>query len=179
MLEIKQRAKQPGVNGVNDSALKAMAKNLVQVRNQRGKMYQTKANLGAVGMQATSMASQVAAASAMGSVTNAMASANKAVDSKEIAKIMNEFTRQNEVMQVREEMMDDALADAFDSEGMEEEADEVTGQVLAELGIEMDQKLVGLDAPQNLPEEEVETSKEEEEALMDALPDLKARLNAL
>lgn len=115
----------------------------------------------------------------MGSVTNAMASANKAVDSKEIAKIMNEFTRQNEVMQVREEMMDDALADAFDSEGMEEEADEVTGQVLAELGIEMDQKLVGLDAPQNLPEEEVETSKEEEEALMDALPDLKARLNAL
>ena len=86
MTQIKQRAKQPGVKGMNDSALKSMAKNLVQVRNQREKMYAAKAQLGAVGMQASSMAGQVAASSAIGSVTAAMTKANNAVDSKEMAK---------------------------------------------------------------------------------------------
>lgn len=173
MSEIKQRAKQPGVKGMDDPSLKAMAKNLVQVRNQRDKMYQAKAQLGAVGMQVNSMASQVAAATAVGSVTTAMNKANSAVDAQAMSKIMNEFARENEVLQIREEMMDDALTDAFDADGLEEDADEVTGQVLAELGIEMDQKMVGLNAPSAMP------ANAEEEALSDALPDLKARLDAL
>mmetsp|Transcript_3048 Transcript_3048/g.4289 ORF Transcript_3048/g.4289 Transcript_3048/m.4289 type:complete len:228 (-) Transcript_3048:80-763(-) len=179
MLEIKQRAKIPSVKGMDDPALKSMAKNLVQIRNQRDKMYQARANIGAVGMQATSMASQVAAASAISSMTTAMSSANQAVDTKEMTKIMHEFSRQNEMMQLREEMMDDALIDAFDSEDVNDEADAVTNQVLAELGIEMDQKMVGLDAPSLKPAAEPETTKEEEEALMGALPDLKSRLDAL
>ncbi len=173
MMEIKTRAKQPGVKGNNDPALKSMAKNLVQVRNQRDKMYGTKAQLGAVGMQASAMASQVAASTAVGSVSGAMKTANDAVDATEMAKIMNEFTRQNEVMEIRQEMMDDALTDAFDSEGVEEEADEVTGQVLAELGIEMDKQFVGLATPSALPAGQ-QVAEEE-----DALPDLKARLDAL
>jgi len=177
MAEIKQRAKQPGVRGMNDASLKAMAKNLVQVRNQRDKLYQAKAQLGAVGMQVSSMASQVAAATAIGSVTTAMNTANNAVDSQEMAKIMNQFARENEVLQVREEMMDDALTDAFDADGLEEDADEVTGQVLAELGIEMDQKMVGLNVPSAMPLDA--QANAEEEALSDALPDLKARLDAL
>jgi charged multivesicular body protein 2A len=173
MMEIKQRAKQPGVNGKNDNGLKSMAKNLVQVRNQRDKMYGVKAQLGAVGMQASAMASQVAASSAVGSVAGAMKTANGAVDATEMAKIMNEFTRQNEVMEIRQEMMDDALTDAFDSEGVEEEADEVTGQVLAELGIEMDKQFVGLATPSAMPAGQ-QVAEEE-----DNLPDLKARLDAL
>merc|ERR1719469_1456058 len=118
MAEIEQQAKRPGVKGANDPSLKAMAKNLVQVRNQRDKLYSAKAQIGAVGMQVSSMASQVAAATAVGSVTTAMSKANSAVDSKEMAKIMNQFARENEVMQVREEMMDDALTDAFDADGL-------------------------------------------------------------
>jgi hypothetical protein len=177
LVQIKQRAKQPGVSGTNDTALKSMAKNLVQLRNQRDKMIGAKYNLGAVGMQASSMATHQAAASAIGSVTTAMSSANKAVDSTEMAKIMNQFQRENEVMAVRQEMMDDALTDAFDADGVEEEADEVTNQVLAELGVEMDSKMVGLSAPSAQPANAAATA--EEEALADALPDLKARLDAL
>mmetsp|Transcript_12750 Transcript_12750/g.14852 ORF Transcript_12750/g.14852 Transcript_12750/m.14852 type:complete len:219 (+) Transcript_12750:343-999(+) len=172
MAEIKQRAKQPGVKGMNDSALKSMAKNLVQVRNQRDKLYGTKAHLGAVGMQATAMASQVAATAAIGNVAGAMQTANTAVNATEMAKIMNDFTRQNEVMEIRQEMMDDALTDAFDTDGIEEDADEVTDQVLAELGIEMDQQFVGLSTPAALP-----AGQQAEEE--DALPDLRSRLDAL
>jgi hypothetical protein len=172
MLEIKQRAKQPGVNGMNDPALKSMAKNLVQVRNQKNKMYASKAHLSSVGMQATSMATQVAATVAIGNVSGAMAKANSAIDAKQMQKIMTEFQRQNEVMEVRQELMDDALTDAFDADELEAEADEVTGQVLAELGIEMDQQMVGLSAPSSIPADAI---AEEE----DIMPELKARLDAL
>lgn len=175
LVQIKQRAKQPGVKGMNDSALKSMAKNLVQIRNQKDKMQASKAHLSSVGMQATSMATQVAAGAAIGSVSTAMSKVNNAVDAKEMTKIMADFTRQNEVMEVRQEMMDDALTDAFDTDGLEEEADEVTGQVLAELGIEMDQQFVGL----NAPSKQVANQNAEHDILDDAMPDLKARLDAL
>jgi hypothetical protein len=175
--ELKQRAKSPGVNPQTDSALKAMAKQLVNVRTQRTKLFSAKAHLGAVGMHATSMASQVAAASAVGSVTAAMATANSAMSASDTAKIMAYFSFENERLQVKEEMMNDALIDAFDTDDMEEEADNVTSQVLAELGIELDNELVGLNAPSARPQNEL--SVEEQEALDGALPDLKARLNAL
>jgi len=175
MAEIKKRAKTPGVSQ-NDSALKALAKQLVQVRKQKEKCYGAKAHLGAVGMQTSAMASQVAAASAVGKVTEAMGSANKAMNPTEMTKIMNEFTKQNEIAGIREEMMDDALTDAFDTDGVEEEAEEVTNQVLAELGVELDGQMVGLDAPKAKP---VGEEAEAEAALNDALPSLESRLNAL
>ncbi len=89
-----------------------------------------------------------------------------------MTKIMMNFQRENEVMEVRQELMDDALTDAFDADEIEAEADEVTGQVLAELGIEMDQQMVGLSAPSQMP-------AGAEEEVLDAMPGLEARLDAL
>jgi len=74
--------------------------------------------------------------------------------------------------------MNDAPAHAFDESDMEEKAKNVTSQVLAELGVEMDEKMVGLNAPSKVPPTGTAVT-EEEEALMDALPDLRARLDAL
>ena len=89
-----------------------------------------------------------------------------------MTKSMMNFQRENEVMGVRQELMDDALTDAFDADEIEAEADEVTGQVLAELGIEMDQQMVGLSAPSQMP-------AGAEEEVLDAMPGLEARLDAL
>jgi len=47
--------------------------------------------------------------------------------------------------------------------------------VLAELGVELDNNMVGLNAPMNKPT----LAEEEQEALESVLPDLNARLNAL
>jgi charged multivesicular body protein 2B len=172
-IELKQRAKL--TNNSKDPALSALAKQLVQVRKQKEKLMGAKAHLGAVGMHATTMATQVAAASAIGSVTTAMAKANSIMDVKATTKIMQDFQRENERLDIKQEMMDDALIDAFDTEDVEEEAEQVTNQVLAELGVELDSKMVGLNAPSKQPE----LSIEEQEALDSVLPDLKARLNAL
>jgi len=59
--------------------------------------------------------------------------------------------------------------------GVEEEPEQVTNQVLAELGVELDNNMVGLNAPMNKPT----LAEEEQEALESVLPDLNARLNAL
>lgn len=178
--EIKKRARSSHVNPATDTSLKTLAKQLVQIRQQKTKMIDARAHLGAVGMHAANMTTQVAAASAIGNVTSAMASANNAVDTKEMAKVMAQFQRENEIMNVREEMMDDALADAFDSEGIDEEADEITAQVLAELGLEMDQQMAGLNAPAGVrPQGNKVQGDKEDDDLLDALPDLRERLNAL
>ena len=80
-----------------------------------------------------------------------------------------------------EEIMDDILSDAFDSEGVEEEAEHITNQVLAELGIELDSQMVGLNAPHKLPplKQGQQQISEEDQAVADLLPDLKARLDKL
>lgn len=175
-MELKQRAK--SVNNSKDPALAALAKQLVQIRKQKEKLVGAKAHIGAVGMHATSMASQVAAAQVLGNVTEAMQTANKAMNVQETTKMMQEFQRETERMEVKQEMMDDALIDAFDNEEVNEEADQVTNQVLAELGVELDQQMIGLNAPSVKPVGE-EISQEEQDVLADALPDLRARLDAL
>lgn len=145
----------------------------MQVRQQRSKLHTAKAQVGAMGMHATVTASQIAAVTAVGSITEAMKVANKQMDVQKTMKIMAEFQRENERTQVKEEMMDDALMDAFDTEGAEEEADLVTNQILAELGVELDQQMVGLNAPAK------RLQTEEDDVLDEVLPDLKARLDAL
>lgn len=149
----------------------------MQIRQNRNKLIGAKAQVGAMGMHATVTASQIAAVSAIGSVTDTMKTANKVTDTKKMTKIMTEFQKENERMKMKEEMMDDVLTDAFD-DGIEEEADQVTQQVLAELGVELDTQMVGLNAPSKKPVDE-ELTAEEEEALNDIVPDLRARLNAL
>ena len=171
--ELKQRAK--STSNSKDPALAALAKQLVQVRKQKEKILSAKAHIGAVGMHATSMASQVAAAQAIGSVTQAMSVANNAMDVKATTKILQEFQKENERLQVKEEMMDEALIDAFDNEEVEEEAENLTNQVLAELGVELDSQMVGLSAPVAKPQGEME----QEDVFDSVLPDLSARLNAL
>ena len=50
---------------------------------------------------------------------------------------------------------------------------------MAEPGMELDEKMVGLHAPSKVPLNKEGVATEEDQALMDALPDLRAQLNAL
>ena len=120
-----------------DKILRTLATQLIQVRKSKERCHVTKSHLGAMGMKAQAMKSQVALTQAVGKTAMVMKAANSAVDVQKLNKTMQEFARQNERMDVTEEMMDSALADAFDDDGVEEEADELTGQVLAELGLEV------------------------------------------
>lgn len=68
----------------------------------------------------------------------ALGSMNKSMNLPALQRIAMEFERENDVMEQRQEMMDDAIDDAMDV-GLEEEGDEVVEQVLEEIGVDLNQ----------------------------------------
>jgi charged multivesicular body protein 2A len=81
------------------------------------------------------MAGNAAMAGVMGNVAGVMKQVNDAVSTADVAKVMQQFAQQNEMMGLREELMDDALIDAFDGEGVEEESNAIVDQVLTEVSL--------------------------------------------
>jgi charged multivesicular body protein 2A len=65
----------------------------------------------------------------MRGVTRAMASMNRQLNLPQIQRIMSDFERQSEIMDMKEEMMDDAIDDALGETGEEEETEAVVQQV--------------------------------------------------
>ena len=80
----------------------------------------------------------------MKGVTKAMMSMNKQMKLPEIQKIMQEFEKQSEIMDMKEEMMSDVIDDALGDEDDEEETDNIVTQVLDELGLQMTDQITGL-----------------------------------
>lgn len=73
--------------------------------------------------------------------SKAMGNMNATMDPAKMAKTMNEFQIQNEKMDLKQEMMDDALDNLFDDDDIEGEADAVTQQVLDEIGVEVSSQM--------------------------------------
>jgi len=62
----------------------------------------------------------------------------------QIQKIMMEFEKQSEIMEMKEEMMNDAIDDAMGDEDDEEEGEAIVNQVLDELGLQVGDQLAGM-----------------------------------
>lgn len=73
---------------------------------------------------------------AMKGATQALGSMNRTMNLPALQRIAMEFERENDVMEQRQEMMDDAIDDAMDV-GAEEESEEVVEQVLEEIGVDL------------------------------------------
>ena len=56
---------------------------------------------------------------------------------------MMEFEKQSEIMEMKEEMMNDAIDDAMGDEDDEEEGEAIVSQVLDELGLQIGDQLSG------------------------------------
>merc|ERR1719511_32528 len=125
-------------------AVKIMAKDLVRTRKAIKKFMLMKANIQAVSLKIQTLKSQNSMAQAMKGVTKAMMSMNKQMKLPEIQKIMQEFEKQSEIMDMKEEMMSDVIDDALGDEDDEEESDAIVTQVLDELGLQMTDQITGL-----------------------------------
>lgn len=71
-------------------------------------------------------------------------SMNRQLNLPQIQKILHEFERQSEMMDMKEEMINEHIDDAMEDEGDEEESDAVVSQVLDELGLQLNDQLSGL-----------------------------------
>lgn len=129
--------------------------------------------------------------SAMKGVTKAMISMNKRMNIPQMQKIMMEFEKQSEMLDMKQEMMSDTMDDAFEQEGEEEEVnpssgpsypihliqdqtEEVINQVLDEIGIGLSSQLA--DAPQqSLSTGKADHQEDELQARLDNLRKVKRR----
>lgn len=164
-------------------AVKVMAMDLVRTRRYVKKFILMRANIQAVSLKIQTLKSQNAMGEAMKGVTKAMQSMNRQLKLPQIQKIMQEFEKQSEIMDMKEEMMSDAIDDAMGDEGDEEESDAVVSQVLDELGLQLTDQLTGLPmAAGSLASTSgvaVKGGPQAAAADSDADADLQARLNNL
>lgn len=137
--DIKKMAK----DGQMD-AVKIMAKDLVRTRRYTKKFMLMKANIQAVSLKIQTLRSQNAMAQAMKGVTRAMQNMNRQLNLPQIQRILQEFEKQSEIMDMKEEMMNDAIDDAMEEDEDEEESEAVVSQVLDELGLQLTDQLSGL-----------------------------------
>lgn len=122
-----------------------MAKDLVRTRKYIRKFMLMKANIQAVSLKIQTLKSQNTMAVAMKGVTRAMQNMNKQLNLPQIQKILHvilsysflshkvlpilsqvvffgqEFEKQSEIMDMKEEMMNDAIDDAMEDDDEEEE----------------------------------------------------------
>ncbi|XP_037272219.1 vacuolar protein sorting 2 [Rhipicephalus microplus] len=175
IMDIKKMAKDNQMD-----AVKIMARDLVRTRRQVKKFILMRANIQAVSLKIQTLRSQNAMAQAMRGVTRAMQSMNKQLNLPQIQKIMQEFEKQSEIMDMKEEMMNDAIDDAMGDDEDEEESDAIVNEVLDELGLQLSEKLTDLpEAGGSLSAAAQKGKAATPAAVSDADADLQARLENL
>ncbi|ELU07506.1 hypothetical protein CAPTEDRAFT_158252 [Capitella teleta] len=168
-IDIKKMANQGQMD-----AVKIMALDLVRTRNYVKKFIVMKANIQAVSLKLQTLKCTDTMAQAMKGVTKAMVAMNKQLKLPQIQKIMMEFEKQTEIMEMKEEMMNDVIDDTMGEENDEEESEAIVGQVLNELGLQLGEEVSELPGAGKK-----DKSPEGAEGISDADADLEARLENL
>ncbi|KAI1278790.1 Charged multivesicular body protein 2b [Halotydeus destructor] len=135
-MEIKKAAKLG-----NKQVCAVYAKQLVQLRKQKARLSGAGSQIGAVGAQAKVMQANSKLANAMATTAKTMGQVNDQMKTEDVMKMMQDFDRENQKMNLKEELIDDALSSALDHSDDEEEQDAIIAQVLDEIGIDINAKL--------------------------------------
>lgn len=99
-----------------------------------------KTQLQAVSLRIQTVRSNEQMMQSMKGATGLLASMNRSMNLPALQRIAMEFERENDIMDQRQEMMDDAIDDVTGLDD-EEETDEVVSRVLDEIGVDLSQTL--------------------------------------
>ncbi len=138
--QVKKAAKQGDTAGTA-----ILAKQIVRLRAQKDQLRGMKYNIGSVGMNIQTAATTSIMSETMVSATGAMTAMNANMNPAVVARTMAAFAQESAKMEMAQEVMDDALIDAFEDDATE--VDAVVGQVLSEIGLDLGAMLVS--APQH------------------------------
>ncbi|ESZ95303.1 SNF7 family protein [Sclerotinia borealis F-4128] len=129
--EIKKSAKNGQIG-----AARIQAKDLVRTRRYVEKFYSMRTQLQAISLRIQTVRTNEQMMQAMKGATGVLGSMNRSMNLPALQRIAMEFEKENDIMDQRQEMMDDAIDDVTGLED-EEEGDEVMEQVLEEIGIDL------------------------------------------
>ena len=102
------------------------------------KFYQMRTQLQAVSLRIQTVRSNEQMMQSMKGATSLLGSMNRSMNLPALQRIAMEFEKENDIMDQRQEMMDDAIDDVTGLED-EEEGDQVVNEVLDEIGIDLGQ----------------------------------------
>lgn len=125
-------------------SVKIQAKDLVRTKSQIKKFELMKANLQAISIKTATLKSQNNMAQAMRGVTQGLVRMNRQMNLPQIQRIIHEFQKQTDMVDMKEEMINDVMDDVFEEDTDEQESDQIVNQVLDELGIEMNQTILSM-----------------------------------
>jgi len=164
--KLKRSIKELAKKGDKASA-KVLAKEIVQSRKAKERIYKSKAQLNSVSMQLSQNLSMMKVAGMLAKSTQIMGLMNNLVKLPQINQVMMAMAREMEKAGLIEEIMDDVMDDAE----VDEQADEELDKVIEEITLGVKSAKV---ATQELP-----SSKAEEDAEDNDMKDLEKRLGAL
>lgn len=172
--EIKKSAKQGQI-----TSAKVQAKDLVRTKGYISKFNSMKAQLQAILLRIQSVRSNQQMTMSMRDATRLLSGMNRSMNLPQLSRIAQEFSKENDIMDQKQEFMDDAIDDAMEDDelGEEEQVDEILGKVLDEIGVDLNSNMK--DTPTNLPTQE-ETNPKVAQAIGGGdEDDLQARLDSL
>lgn len=130
--EIKKMAKLG-----NKQAATTLAKQLVNLRKQKGKNMAVSSRVMAIGHQTQTMHSTAKMAGAMSTASKTMGSVNAQMNPAQLQNTLKNFEMESSKMDMKEEMINETLDSLLDESGDEEEQEAIVNQVLDEIGIEV------------------------------------------
>ena len=181
--QLNVQMKKTAKNG-DQGALKIMARDLVRTRRYQQKFFRMKMQVQAVSLRLTTMTSVNMMTKSMAGVTKAMRAMNGAMNLPAMQGIMQEFERQNEMMGMKEEMINDAIDEAMADEDDETEMDQEVNKVMDEVMMDFKKQVEeGVAAPGLLPDSQVNNPQaataQQQQASAEEDKDLEAKLAAL
>jgi charged multivesicular body protein 2A len=120
-----------------NQAVRTLAKELIRSRNAENKLLEVKIQLESTQHQIQTLHSTAAMTEAMKSTVRAMYAMNKQVDAQALQRIMMEFTKQNDFMDMKQDIMNDTLDSAMENDGDDTLQEELISKILDEVGIEL------------------------------------------
>lgn len=145
--DIKKSAKQGQI-----SSAKIQAKDLVRTKGYITKFNSMKAQLQAISLRIQSVRSNQQMAVSMKDAARLLSGMNKSMNLPQLSRISQEFAKENDLMDQKQEFMDETIDDAMamddDELGEEEQVDEILNKVLDEIGVDLNTNLA--DAPNRI-----------------------------
>ncbi|KMZ74816.1 hypothetical protein ZOSMA_122G00840 [Zostera marina] len=135
--EIKRTSK----NG-NKVATKNLALQLVKLRQQIAKLQKTRGQIVGMTTHTQTMSTSSSVVSAMEGANKVTTAMNEAMAPEKQKKILMEFQRQSAQMNIKSENISDTIDDVLDDDDIQNETDNLTNQILGEIGIDTAAQLV-------------------------------------
>ncbi|CCK68335.1 ESCRT-III subunit protein DID4 KNAG_0A06810 [Huiozyma naganishii CBS 8797] len=187
--EIKKAAKENQVG-----AARIKAKDLVRTKNYIQRFSNMQTQLQAISLRIQAVRSTDQMARSMRDASGLLAGMNRSMNLPQLQRISMEFEKQNDLMDQRQEFMDEAVDGvmADDELDEDEEAEEIVNKVLDEIGVDLNAQLSNRAGPlgslqgvqQPLAEGGADSQQQQQQMLSEAGPtnpddELQARLDSL